>query len=124
MYADPQYKQGVRKLLSPPLDLLLPPDSKVSLAKSLALADHPKADAAIKMINLIKATKQRALEDDPACGQPDGSLDTSKCPALVRVYRSVATKIEADSGLAHIFGQLAALGYYPNPVAVAKALRN
>ena len=56
MFQDPEFESGLRQLLTPPLDQIFPPDARDKFNKGLALAAHPQAQAAIKLINLMKAS--------------------------------------------------------------------
>ena len=103
-YGDATFKRGVGKCLKPPLlNNLFPKSLTESIRNGYELSNHPKADEAIKLINLLKAAKQRMLaEDDP-------NMDD-----VIKVQMSVAKRIKSDDGLNFVFDKLEELGLYTN----------
>jgi hypothetical protein len=115
MFQDPEFESGLRQLLTPPLDQIFSPGAREEFNKGLALAAHPQAQAAIMLINLMKAYKQRCLEANPNAAQADGSVRVGQ--EILRVAKLVTGKIKADAGLSYVFEQLDLLGFYKNPAA-------
>ena len=77
-----------------------------SLRPGYELSNHPKANEAIKLINLMKAAKQRMQEGV-------GDIDD-----VVKVQMSVATRIQNDEQLNFVFDQLQEMGLYINPASL------
>ena len=61
-YGDAEVKRGVGKILKAPLYTVLGEEITECLRPGYELNNHPKANGAIKLINLSKAAKQRILE--------------------------------------------------------------
>ena len=115
MYQDPEFKSGVKELLKPPLNSLLPPELREKMRKALDLANNPKGMEAIQLINLLKAAKQRMMVDHPECILPNGAVMVQPGSDMSRVQTSVVKKIRSDDELNHVFQKLEQLGLYINP---------
>ena len=109
-YGDAEFKRGIAKLLSPPsLEGLLPKELSQRARAAYQLSNHPKADDAIKIIMLLKAAKQRFMEQ-----QQRGIM--CDMDQINRAQTSAARKIRSDVGLNFVFDKLVELGLYPvNP---------
>lgn len=111
-YGDPAFKRGIAKILSPSLDGFLPNELTQRIRAGYQLSNHPKADDAIKIIMLLKATKQRFMERQQR-GIPDDMEQ------VVKAQRSAAQRIRNDEGLNFVFNKLVELGLYPvNPATL------
>ena len=105
-YGDAEVKRGVGKILKPPLYTLLGEEMMETLRPGYELSNHPKANEAIKLINLLKAAKQRMMEGA-------GDMDD-----VYKVQMSVATRIQKDEQLNFVFDQLQEMGAYVNPASL------
>ena len=104
-YGDASFKRGIGKFLKPPLlDAVLPKSMTKIMRSGYELSEHPKANDAIKLINLRKAGKQRLLSSD------DGDYSE-----LIRIETSIVQRIGNDAGLNYVFDRLEELGLYANP---------
>lgn len=102
-FGDAEFKKGAEKFLRPPLDAILPKPAQENIRNGLELSNHPKANDAIKLIKLMKESKQRMAE------HPDGKK------SLMRIQMSVVEKIRSDEALSFVFERLDELGFYVNP---------
>mmetsp|Transcript_16494 Transcript_16494/g.24154 ORF Transcript_16494/g.24154 Transcript_16494/m.24154 type:complete len:474 (+) Transcript_16494:242-1663(+) len=114
-FGDSAYKRGIGKFLKPPLDALLPKSLIENLRCGYELSNHPNANDAIKLINLMKAGKQRLLQDHPDALEADGGVRVSSDDPLHRIQKSVIQRIRSDDGLYFVFERLDELGLYTNP---------
>lgn len=105
-YGDAEVKRGVGKILKSPLYTVLGEEIMESLRPGYELSNHPKANEAIKLINLLKAAKQRMMEGV-------GDMDD-----VLKVQMSVATRIQKDEQLNFVFDQLQEMGAYVNPASL------
>ena len=112
---DPEIKRGITMLLGPPLDVILPASLLQKLKNGVDLSNHPKADDAMKIINMMKAAKQRFAQDHPTLINADGSFPALEGSDMDRMLISIRTKIRSDKDLSFVFQRLEELGLYVNP---------
>lgn len=116
--ADPEYKRGVKELIQFPLSTILPQEALNTFRQSYELSNHPKAGAAIQIINLLKMAKQRLMTEQPECVRSDGTIEILKVipgSEIMRVQESVKKRIKNDKELAYVFERLDEIGLYVNP---------
>ena len=87
------------------------------MAIGLELSNHPQASDAIKIINLMKAVKQRELDANPNILRGDGSIEVAPGSSSHKIRMSVIARILEDAGLRFVFEKLAENKWYVNPVA-------
>ena len=87
----------------------------VILQNGYELSNQPKANDAIKLINIMKAGKQRFLQEHPDAANGDGSVSVPQGSEFMRIKLSVGKKIRSDEGLLFVFQRLEELGLYINP---------
>lgn len=120
-YADPEFKKGIKMFLSPPLDEVFPPEMQTAFINGLELSDHPKAENAMKIINMMKACKQRALNENKDITRGDGGISLEPLSSMYRMQQSVIHNIQRDAKLRFVFERLDELGWFVNPT---KSLSN
>lgn len=115
-FEDAQFVKGIKKLISHPLNQILPPGSGKRLEGGIEFTKHPKSKEAFAILKLLKAGKQRAMELDPSCVRGDGAFALKRGSDYHRLIDKVAKKIRQDPGLSELFEELDTNGDYPNPV--------
>jgi hypothetical protein len=114
-FGDEEFKRGIEMLLIPPLDAVLPKSSLIIFRNGYDLSNHPKANDAIKLINMMKAGKQRLLQEHPDAVLGNGAIVVPPGSEMDRIQTSVVKKIRSDEGLLFVFQRLEELGLYVNP---------
>lgn len=114
-FGDEEFKRGIEMLLIPPLDAVLPKSLLVIFRNGYDLSNHPKANDAIKLINMMKTGKQRLLQEHPDAVLGNGVVVVPPGSDMDRIQTSVVRKIRSDESLLFVFQRLEELGLYVNP---------
>lgn len=112
-YADPVFREGIGKLLKPPLIKLISPEVQQPMAQMLEIAEHPSADTAFKILKIIHQEKVRVMGANPQLESAE--VFEAKSSQLTHLLSSVGKKIKADKGLSEVFDRMDELGLYVNP---------
>jgi hypothetical protein len=102
-------------IVRPPLDAILPTPLIKRLKDGVELSNHPKAGDAMKIINMMKAGKQRFAQDHPTLINNDGLITVLPGSDMSRMQKSIVKKIRSDKELYFVFQRPEELGLYVNP---------
>jgi hypothetical protein len=112
---DPEIKRGITMIVRQPLDAILSAPLVKRLKDDVELSNHPKAGDAMKIINMMKAGKQRFAQDHPTLINNDGSITVLPGSDMSRMQKSTVDKIRSDKELYFVFQRLEEFGLYVNP---------